>query len=236
MFKIYLTVFAAVFTLGISAATLKATDTATTTTTEKTTTSEATPKPSASPTTTKTEEAIKERLETMSLEEKAKRLEEIRLEAKKRWELKKADFKENVAVIKVEKRKLVLEKLVEKFNAVNNKWVDHWEGILNKLSQILDKVDARAEKLTSEGIDTSTYKTAAATARAKIAEAVEALEDQAADTYVFDADTETEFGTQVKSIPTLFKADVQATHELVKEAREGVNDAFAALKALKSNE
>src|SRR3972149_6441919 len=180
--------FLVVFTFSYEAA-------ATETTTETTVTSAtATPK-----TTDSTSTDIKTRFE-YDLEEKRENITQITEAARERFETRKAEFIDQVAEITDQKKQVILTDLVEKFDQLNIKWVGHWQRILDRLSKILDKMDAKSQQLAADGADISDYEEFSDDARKKIAEALTLLEEQAGNTYVFDITTESRLGTEVSKV------------------------------------
>ncbi len=120
--------------------------------------------------------------------------------------------------------------MVDKFNLLNTKWVGHWQNVLDRLSKILDKMDARSQQLAQDGADISDYEKLSDEARKDIAEALTLLGEQAGNTYVFNITTESRLGTEVSKVTAQYKADIAATHKAVKAAREAVKAAFTSLK------
>ena len=210
-----------VFTFSYEAA-------ATETTTESTVTSAtATPK-----TTDSTSTDIKTRFE-YDLEEKRENITQITEAARERFETRKAEFIDQVAEISDQKKQVILTDLVDKFDQLNIKWVGHWQRILDRLSKILDKMDAKSQQLAADGADISDYEELSDDARKKIAEALTLLEEQAGNTYVFDITTESRLGTEVSKVTAQYRADIAATHKAVKAAREAVKAAFTSLKDIR---
>ncbi len=189
---------------------------------EATSTSESTSSPEAT---------VREKLQE-AISERKSEIEEARREAKLKFQENREEFKKKLEGIRDEKKKEILEKLVNKFDSLNEKWVNHWKNILEKLSEILDKMDLRAQKFAENGADLTAYNETSAAARTKISSALASLEEQAANTYLLESSTEKQFGAEVKSVTSQFKGDIKSTHELVKSAREAVRSAFFELKKL----
>lgn len=182
-------------------------------------------------TTEKTESSIRERLET-GREARQEKMDAIRADAKTKLEERKAEFKANLKNIKDEKKKVVLERMVGKFDTLNTKWTTHWKTVLDRLSSVLSKMDTRARNLSQEGVDITTYTRLSADAKDKISKASAALDAQTANTYVFEVTTDSALKGEVKNISTEFRQDMSSTHEMIRVARTAVGDTFTVLKEL----
>lgn len=172
---------------------------------------------------------LRDRIESQSQDRKT-RVRAIKEENREERQERKDEFRERLTRVRSEKRQEILTRLVDKFNSVNDKWVDVWAAHLDRLSKLLDKMDAKASDLAGAGSDTSAYEAASAIAKNKIDEASLALEAQAENSYVFDITTESSLGTEVKAVTAQHREDIQTTHELVKAAKTAVQRAFSALK------
>lgn len=203
----------------VSTAVVHAEDNATSTDTEVTTTKESTKS-----------STVREKIQD-AVEVKKARIDEIRTNAKAEMDKRREEFKTKLTTIKDAKKKAIVERVTAKFEATNKKWVENWKERLSRLTKVMDKMDARADELTTKGKDTSAYETAAATARTKIKDASDALDAQLAKGYVPSITTETTLGTDVKTVASEFKTDVKAVEAAFKAAREAVRAAFTALKA-----
>ena len=162
-------------------------------------------------------------------------LQRIREERKKSLEAAKTEreqFKERLQELRDEKKREVVERIDQNIGKHNEKWVEHWNKVLSRLSEILAKVKTRTDKAAAEGQDVTAVNAAIAAADAAIAAAQSAVDAQAGKTYVIEITDEENLGENVSVIVRQFKSDTKAVHEKIQTARKAVHDAFKALKAL----
>lgn len=187
--------------------------------------------PSASPSVS---DSLKSRIEESTLT-KSEYVDQILETSKTRLAARKEDFLEKVETLKDERKKITLQRLVGKFDSINTKWVNAWKKKLEKLSEILIKLDKIENELETSGVDTSSYMDKRNLAGSKIDEAYKLLEEQAANSYVFDITSESRVGSEVDNVTGQFKEDVKNTHDSVKVARDAVREALAVIKVLKGS-
>lgn len=179
--------------------------------------------------------SVRENLQDAVAIRKAK-IEEIRTSKKEEIDKKMGEFNTKLKTVKDAAQVTILQGLVEKFDAINVKWVDAWKVGLDKLSKILDKMDTSAADLKSSGKDITAYETAAKNARAKIADSEALLEEQAGNYYIFTVSSVSGLGKEVKDLSSQFKKDIQSTQVSVKAAKEAVKAAFAEFRKLTEEE
>jgi hypothetical protein len=158
------------------------------------------------------------------------RLEEIRAARKKtveaaqkrreealaKSETRREALKEKIATIRDENKQKIITHLDEVMNAQNERWVNHWNNVLTKLSEIVVKLEAR-------GAET-------AEAKAAIAKAQAAVTAQGTQVYAITITDESKLRTDVAPVAQDFKADLRATQAEVKLAREAVHAAFKTIE------
>jgi chromosome segregation ATPase len=174
-----------------------------------------------------------------ALEKREAALEELRERKQavlREMEQNRDEFREKLAEIKDDRKQKVAENLADRFSSINDKWVTHWNSVLDRLSEILAKVDARADTLASEGKDVSAVKTAISAAETAISGAEEAINEQAGKIYEFEIDTEENLGQNVKAAIAEFHEDLRSVQTLIKDAREAVGGAIRALKNVVGSE
>lgn len=179
-------------------------------------------------------EAKKEALEQR--EAALKELREKKQSALRDMKQSREDFEEKLSEIKDERKQKVAENLADRFDSINDKWVTHWNNVLDRLSEILAKVNTRADTLALEGKDVSAVKTAVGAAETAISAAEEAITKQAGETYEFEIDTEENLGQNVKLAIGGFHEDLRSVQTLIKDARDAVGKALRALKTVAESE
>lgn len=172
-----------------------------------------------------------------------------RIEAKKATmsaeiKAKREAFHERLAEIKDERKQRILENLVTRYAHINERWTNHFLHVLDRLAQILDKLEMRMqETAANSSVDTSGVPEAIDGARAAIADAQTTVENQAAKVYTIEislqstespsADTvgdETTLRDDAQAVHETLRADLAAARSTVKAAREAVHAAFQALE------
>lgn len=157
------------------------------------------------------------------------RKEELSLEIKKERE----EFKAKVAELKNQKKKLIAQDVDLKLNAINLASTNRMTTGIGKLEKLLDKFSSRSARIKAQGSDTTTVDAAIASAESAIADAKTAITEQAAKEYTADITDETtlknDFGKTMKTL----RADLKATHDVLKLAKQRVIDVARALAKLK---
>lgn len=162
-----------------------------------------------------------------------KRIEAIREEAKKAAETRRAELKDKISKLRDEKKKQIATRLDEQMARFNARWTDHFNNVLNRLSEILAKVELRANKAETNGKDVAAVKTAIANAKTAIATARAATETQAKKTYIATFSSDTELNAAFKVVREQLKKDLFELRDgAIKNAREAVKNAHQALKGV----
>lgn len=143
------------------------------------------------------------------------------------------EFRAKVNEIKDQRKQRIVTNLAERFGSVNEKWTAHWSRVLSRFSEILAKMEERVGHIAEEtGKDVSGAQDAISAAEAAVAGAQEAVAAQAGKTYVPEIDSEATVGENVRSLVEEFHADLRATLEHVKTARQAMTDALSSMKSL----
>lgn len=162
-----------------------------------------------------------------------KRLEAAREEAKKAAETRRAELKDKISKLRDEKKKQIAARLDEQLARLNVKWTDHFNNVLNRLSEILSKMELRADKIQADGKDVSAARTAIVNAKTAIESARAAVETQVKKTYIVTFSSETELGAAFKAVREQFHEDLFGLRDgAMKSAREAVQNALQALKSI----
>ena len=125
------------------------------------------------------------------------------------------EFQERVKTIKSERKQKVLVNLDQRFTSVNEKWIEHWGNILDRLESILDKVGDKAD--TTD-------------ARSKIAEAREVIINHKDENYIITITDENNLGQDVQSLISQFKEDLSEIRSSVKSARDSVHSVLVSMR------
>lgn len=192
---------------------------------------------------TKREEA-KQKIEAKREETKQK-IETKREEAKNKMEAQREKAKQRLSDIRDKKKQEAAEKIAEQFEKLNEKWTDRFAEQLDKLGEILIKIQERSDIAASKGNDTSAVNAAIQSAQTAITAAQTAVTAQAAKTYVLNASavtvtsaTTTDKGQEnlIKGLRTQFQAMHKALFKDLYALRDGVmKDARGAVQnALKT--
>lgn len=173
-----------------------------------------------------------------------KRVEAVREEAKKAAEMRRTELKDKISKLRDEKKKQAATRLDEQMARLNARWTDHFSNVLNRLSEILSKVELRANKAEVNGKDVAAVKTAIQNAKTAIATARVAVETQAKKIYMpcilgvstFGKCTfasEKDMGSAFKAAKERLKTDLFGLRDgAMKSAREAVQSAHQALKGV----
>lgn len=182
---------------------------------------------------TSTLEVIKVREEAREKREELKsEFEAKREEAKEKRKESREEFKTKLAELRDEKKKEIVERIDEKLSTLNSKWVDRWNKVLERLTEVLAKIKLRTSTAKANGKDTSAIETAIASAEKAITDAQEAVNVQAGKNYVIIIGDEEGIGQDVRTTINQFHADIRTTKEAVSKAKEAVKNVFQSLKTI----
>jgi len=162
-----------------------------------------------------------------------KRIEAAREEAKKAVEARRTELKDKISKLRDEKKKQIATRLDEQMARLNVQWTDHFSNVLNRLSEILGKIELRATKAETSGKDVTAVKAAIQNAKAAIETARTSVETQAKKTYVATFSSETGLGAAFKAVRDQLHKDLFGLRDgAMKSAREAVQNSLQALKSL----
>jgi len=162
-----------------------------------------------------------------------KRLETAREEVKKTIEARQAELKDKISKLRDEKKKQIATRLDEQMARLNTQWTDHFNNVLNRLSEILGKIELRAAKAETNGKDVSAVKTAIQNAKNAITTARTAVETQAKKTYIATFSSETGLGAAFKAVREQLRKDLFGLRDgAMKSSREAVQNALQVLKGI----
>lgn len=140
-------------------------------------------------------------------------------EAESKRNQAQGEFRRKLAEISDERKQKIVENVDTRIVQVNSKWVEHWNNVLTRLSQIVAKIDERSDG----SVDTVSAKNAIATAQNAVAA-------QAAKTYEIKIEGDETVGENTRATLKIFHEDLRKVHAQVKTAREEVVKALRELK------
>jgi hypothetical protein len=165
---------------------------------------------------------------------KADALSEAKEAAREERQEARDEFRERLAEIKDAQKRERLEHVGQMLDQINERWTAHFDNVLLRLSEILAKIGTRADKLEEDGQDVVSVRDAIADAEIAIDAAQVVVNTQAGNSYVIDITDEESLKGDVKSARDELHADLTATRDEVRTARQAVHDAFQALKDVRS--
>lgn len=118
-----------------------------------------------------------------NIEEFKSRMEEVKAKAKEQIEAKRAEMKERLKLVRDEQKKNRVEKLEKQLNELNERTMDHFSNVLDKLEKVLVNIESRTDKVQARGWDVSGVRTMIIAAENAITEARTAVEAQSVKTY-----------------------------------------------------
>ena len=173
----------------------------------------------------KREELQNKRLERRTLVEVRK--EEFKTERQEKIEQRKLEFQEKLEARLEEKA----ENLANHLNSLNDVLTDNYLKHLDKLEDVLDKILVRVEAMENErGLDLSSVREAAGTARSEIDTARDAVFAQKEKVYTAVIQNRQDLGPTIREMMAEFKQDHVALRDILKDARRAVVDVLGALK------
>lgn len=185
-----------------------------------------------------TTEAIKEKREYLikGIQEKRELFKE-ELESRKEYRASttaamKAKFKEGLAKIKDEKKKIKIENVANNITELNTKITTKSSEKIDKIEEILIAIESRADKAAARGISVSGVRSLVVLAETAIAEARTAITTQASKTYTVSVTDESTVKTSVQTTRDLLKKDIEAMNVKIKAAHEATRKAVSGLRTI----
>jgi len=161
------------------------------------------------------------------------RLEVAREEVKKTVEARQTELKDKISKLRDKKKRQIVTRLDEQMARLNIQWTDHFSNVLNRLLEILGKIELRTTKAETSGKDVTAVKTAIQNAKAAIETARTAVETQAKKTYIATFSSETGLGAAFKVVREQLRKDLFGLRDgAMKNSREAVQNALQALKSV----
>ncbi|MBI2639365.1 MAG: hypothetical protein HYW90_00520 [Candidatus Sungbacteria bacterium] len=177
-------------------------------------------------------EELKRAFETKR-EEAKRKIEMVRGEAKERIANAREELQKKLEILKDERKKATAVRLEEQLNRLNERWTSHFANALDRLDEILGKIQLRREKAVSLGKDVSVAESAIAAARTAIANARVAVQAQVGKVYTVTFASEEELRIAFQQAKEQLKKDLTAVRDgVVKAARDAVHQAARALAGI----
>ncbi|MBI1864072.1 hypothetical protein HYS03_02585 [Candidatus Woesebacteria bacterium] len=166
----------------------------------------------------------------MELEQEHKASQSAFLEKRKEIE---TEFKNKLETIKDEHKKEVVTTIDQNISNHNQNWAQHWDEVLTRLTNILDKIKSRRDKAQAAGNDVTSVNAAIVNAESAIAAAQASINNQSTKTYSINITTDDKLGPAVSSTVQSFKTDVKSVIDAINAARRAIQDAIKALQTIK---
>lgn len=145
---------------------------------------------------------------------------------------RKEALKDKFKAFKDQKRVTIAKRLDTNLGKVNNNRTEAMLKQLERMETLLGRVETRAATSSAEGKDITPVTTAIGTAKDSIAQARDAVEDQALKDYTVSATSEAKLKEEFKTARDNLMADLKAVHQQVQDAKKLVVSAVQALEGL----
>lgn len=142
-----------------------------------------------------------------------------------------AEARAKLKAFKDQKKVIVAERLNTNLNAINQNQTKQMQKHISVMSAILDKLEGRVNKATSDIKDPEEAKFAITTARASISSASAALSAQSLKDYTIQVSTEGRLRQDAKVRRDRLHEDLLSVRKLVKEAKQSVANAIRIAKS-----
>lgn len=152
--------------------------------------------------------------------------------AREEREQKRQELRERLAQIQDERKRQIVERIASQFHEINERLTNHFLAVLNRLEDILSKIQARADRLAQNNVDTSSVNAAIDKAMGTIETTKAAIREQVGKVYEITIEGEDTLRANVGQTRQLLGNDLKAIHELVRQAYAAVKEALEALKNL----
>ncbi len=146
--------------------------------------------------------------------------------------LVREEFKSRLAEIKDAKKRLTLQRIDLNLGKVNEKWVEHWNKTLTRLSELLVKLESRTASIEEAGGDVTGVRLAIVVAEEAIAEAQDAINTQAGATYIIEIEDDDNLGGAASAVIQQLREDLKEVTDVVRLAHEAVKEVLQELKGL----
>lgn len=164
--------------------------------------------------------------------EQVKERVEVRKETlKERIATREAALKAKLQVFKDKKKAEVADRLNSNLNKINQKQTGQMLKHLDKMSAILNKLEARVNKGTPDIKDPQVTKISIASAKTSIASATAAVKIQSEKDYTLQVSSESSVRKDAQKMRTELHTDLLAVRKLVIDAKQAVANAIRVAKS-----
>lgn len=185
----------------------------------------------ATETNIKTRDQIRE-----ELQEKREALVQIREEVQQKRTETREEFRERLAGLQDQRKAALVSRLSERVDTVNEKWVMTWSAALDRMTELLAKVETRTATLEGEGYNVVEVKTAIEVAKVSLADAKTALDAQAVKDYTITITDEPNLRNDVSEVVKQLRADLQIVRDEINQARADIRSAIELLTEIVQTE
>ncbi len=154
----------------------------------------------------------------------------IKSQIKERNITKRQEYKQRLSEIRDKKKSAILERIDNKITTLNKKHTDRFNKLLEKLTSILSRIEAKADDIETDGVNVSTVDVAVQNAKDAIAIAQREITEQSEKEYVIEIDEENNLGSVVSSALNEFRKDMAIIRDSVKVVRDAVFEAAKTLR------
>ncbi|MBI2622101.1 hypothetical protein HYW66_00500 [Candidatus Microgenomates bacterium] len=166
------------------------------------------------------------RIRDQAVQERIKTAQERVKERKDKIASREATLKERLTVFKDQHKAQAVERVNKNLNLVNDKRVAAMRKHLQRMSELLNKLNNRVNTAKAGGKDVSEAQAAMASASASMAEASAALDLQADKDYSLSVASESAVSQEAKTARDTLHTDLQNVRKLVVEAKQALMNAF----------
>lgn len=159
-------------------------------------------------------------------------IQQKRTEIQQQIEQKRTVLKEEVAKIKNQKKQDILSRVYESINELNKRMTDQFQKALDQLSDVLLRIQTRADTAKANGKDVSAVQAAIAKATDAITAAKTAVTAQTGKVYSFQIRSDATFKKDVGQARQTLHADLVKVRDALKAARDAVHQAAVALSQI----
>lgn len=170
-------------------------------------------------------EAVKERVDTRR-EAVATKIAAM----KERIATREAALKARLDTFKDKRKAQVAERVNTNLNSINQKQTSQMQTHLDRMSELLTKLEERVNKPTPDIKDVTAAKAAIASSMASISLASDAVAAQAEKDYTINLTTESQVRVDAQAMRDQLRTDLTSTRSLVVEAKQSVANAVRVAK------
>lgn len=158
------------------------------------------------------------------------------MDLKEKIASRQAELKAKLQTFRDQRKAQLVERINTTLSMINQKMTEQMMKHLDRMTTILNKLDDRVNKPTSDIKDPNLAKAAIADARAAIATASAAVQNQATIDYTIHVSTESAVRADAKAARDKLHADLRTVRELVIKAKQAVGNAIRVAKSGKLHE